>query len=134
VDRTPDAMMAMGHGPWLVRLLCAGVGCRRTYEFCSFSLICLAVGCRFEPADSGRVDDGQTNSILFDLSVWPSTAVPNPADSGQDDDRQTNSELTTDRRILFLFDLSVWPSIAVPNPADSGQDVDRQTNSVLFAF
>jgi hypothetical protein len=23
----------------------------------------------------GRVDDGQTNSVLFDLSVWPSSGV-----------------------------------------------------------
>ena len=29
-----------------------------------------------EQADSGRVDDGQTNSVLFHLSVWPSNVVP----------------------------------------------------------
>ena len=29
---------------------------------------------RSEPADSGRVDDGQTNSVLCDLSVWPSSS------------------------------------------------------------
>jgi hypothetical protein len=28
-----------------------------------------------EPADSGWVDEGQTNSVLFDLSVWPSIVV-----------------------------------------------------------
>jgi hypothetical protein len=26
--------------------------------------------------DSGRVDDGQTNSVLIDLSVWPSIVIP----------------------------------------------------------
>ena len=28
------------------------------------------------PVASGRVDDGQTNSVLFHLSVWPSSTVP----------------------------------------------------------
>ena len=26
-----------------------------------------------DSADSGRVDDGKTNSVLFDLSIWPSS-------------------------------------------------------------
>jgi hypothetical protein len=43
-------------------------------EFCSFSLICLAVERSSELVDSGRVDDGETNSVLFHLSVWPSSA------------------------------------------------------------
>jgi hypothetical protein len=36
-----------------------------------------------EPYCGGRVDDGQTNSVLFYLSVWPSS-------SGRVDDGQTN--------------------------------------------
>jgi hypothetical protein len=32
----------------------------------SFDTICLAVERCSEPADFGRVDDGQTNSVLFD--------------------------------------------------------------------
>ncbi len=49
----------------------------RADEFCSFSLICLAVehrSCQRPTADCGRVDDRQTNSVLFHLSVWPSSA------------------------------------------------------------
>ena len=38
-------------------------------------------------------DDGQTNFVLFDLSVWPSSAFP----------RRTTHGLTMDRRILFFF-------------------------------
>jgi hypothetical protein len=53
--------------------------------FCSFSLICLAVAGRqtanhIEPVDSRRVDDGQTNFVLFHLSVWPSNVDIEPAD------------------------------------------------------
>ena len=29
----------------------------------------------FRASDSGRDVDGQTNSVLFDLSVWPSSAI-----------------------------------------------------------
>ena len=59
----------------------------------------------FRARDCGWVDDGQTNSVLFYLSVWPSSAVPSfvTADSGRVDDGQTNS---------VLFDLSVWSSNA----------------------
>ena len=39
--------------------------------------------------DTGRADDGQTNTVLFDLSVWPSSAVPIV------DDGQTNSFFLT---------------------------------------
>ena len=39
-------------------------------------LFCLAVERRSDTADSRLVDDGQTNSVLFHLSVWPSSAVP----------------------------------------------------------
>jgi hypothetical protein len=66
----------------------------RTDEFCSFSLISLAVEHRSEPADSVRVDDGQTNSVLFHLSVWPSSTGPS---------QRTADGLTTDSRILFFF-------------------------------
>ena len=41
-------------------------------------------------ADCGRVDDGQTNSVLFDLSV---AVVSSQRDSGRVDDGQTNSVL-----------------------------------------
>ena len=41
-----------------------------------FLFICLAVERRSDTADSRLVDDGQTNSVLFHLSVWPSSAVP----------------------------------------------------------
>ena len=57
-----------------------------------------------EPADSGWVDEGQTNSVLFDLGICLAVKrgkYPNePADSGWVDEGQTNS---------VLFDLSVWP-------------------------
>ena len=36
------------------------------------------------------VDDGQTNSVLFDLSVWPSNAIPSRWTSDGVDDGQTN--------------------------------------------
>ena len=49
----------------------------------------------------GRVDDGQMNSVLFHLSVWPSSAEP--VDNGRVDDGQTH---------FVLFHLSVWPSNA----------------------
>jgi hypothetical protein len=54
----------------------------------------------------GTIDDGQTNSVLFDLSVWPSMSF-----RGTVGDGQTNS---------VLFDLSVWPSSVVlsQRPAD----------------
>ena len=42
----------------------------------------------------GREDDGQTNSVLFDISVWPSSAVPS---------QRTADGKTTDRRIMFFF-------------------------------
>jgi hypothetical protein len=38
----------------------------RTDEFHSFSLICLAIKRRSDLSESGRADDGQTNSVLFD--------------------------------------------------------------------
>ena len=53
--------------------------------------------------DSSRVDDGKTNSVLFHLSVWPSSVPFGASDGGRVDVRQTNS---------VLFDLSVWPSSA----------------------
>ena len=65
-------------------------------------------GLRWRARCERRVDDGQTNSFLFDLSVWPSSAKysePATADSGRVDDGQTNSD---------LLDLSVWPSNVVP--------------------
>ncbi len=72
-----------------------------------------------KPADSGR-DDGQTNSVLFHLSVWPSTAILS----------QRTADVTTDRRILFFFTyLSVERR---SEPAESGRVDDEQTNSVLF--
>ena len=37
-----------------------------------------------------EVDDGQTNSVLFDLSVWPSNAIPSRWTSDGVDDGQTN--------------------------------------------
>jgi hypothetical protein len=46
------------------------------------------------PADCGRVDAGQTNSVLFHLSVWLSSVIPN---------QRTADGLTMDRRILFFF-------------------------------
>ncbi len=47
-----------------------------------------------EHGDSGRVDDGQANSVLFQLSVWPSNVYHiEPADSGRVDDGQANSVL-----------------------------------------
>jgi hypothetical protein len=78
---------------------------RQTDEFCSFSLICLAVERSSEPATedglttdrcvcNGRVDDGQTNSPLFHVSVRPSSTVSKPT---------TADRLTTDRQILFWF-------------------------------
>jgi hypothetical protein len=45
---------------------------------------CRQTSSHIEPADSGQVDDGQTNSVLIDLSVWPSNVV-------RVDDGQTNS-------------------------------------------
>ena len=42
-----------------------------------------------KPADCGPVDDGQTNSVLFHLSVWPSTVVP--SQRTRVDDGQINS-------------------------------------------
>ncbi len=52
-------------------------------------------GCQaqFRARDSGRVNDGQTNSVLFDLFVWPSSAVPSQR-------QRTDS---TDRRIMYFF-------------------------------
>jgi hypothetical protein len=58
-------------------------------------------------------DDGQTYSVLFHLSVWPSGAVKYEPSDG----------LTKDRRILFFLTESVWPSSAIPSqqPADNHQ-------------
>ena len=97
-------------------------------------------------------DDGQTNSVSFDLSVWPSSTVPS---------QRTADGLTTDRQTNSVsFDISVWPSSTVPSqrianglttdrrillvltylsgrrtvyhiePADGGRVDDGQTNSV----
>jgi hypothetical protein len=71
---------------------------------------------------SGRDDDGQTNSVLFDLSVWPSSVVPS----------QRNADgMTTDRRILFFF--TYLSGRRVPfRGRDFGLVDDGQTNSDLF--
>jgi hypothetical protein len=72
------------------------------------------------------IDDRQTNSVLFDLSVWPSSADPRQRIlSGRVDDGQTNS---------VSFDLSVWPSSATPSQRTAdGLTTDRRIlNSVLF--
>jgi hypothetical protein len=77
VHGTGSWSMAMAHGPW-------------------------------GSSSSGQrtVDDGQKNSVLFDLSVWPSNVVPYRAGGQRTvDDGQTNS---------VLFDLSVWPSNVIP--------------------
>ena len=74
----------------------------------------------------GRVDDGQTNSVLFDLCIClavESYSERATADSRQVDDGQTNS---------VLFGLSVWPSSAVQSEWTSDGVDDGQTNFVLF--
>jgi hypothetical protein len=55
--------------------------------------MCLAIACNSELVGSEQVDNGQTNSVLFHLSVWLLITIPRTADSGQDDDGQTNSQL-----------------------------------------
>ena len=81
-----------------------------------------------EPSDSGWVDEGQTNSVLFDFLSGRQTWYQNePADSGWVDEGQTNS---------VLFDLGICLAVKrgkYPNePADSGWVDEGQTNSVLF--
>ena len=45
-----------------------------------FETICLAVERRTEPADYGRVDDGQTNSINFETICLAVERRTEPAD------------------------------------------------------
>ena len=82
----------------------------------------------FRVSDGGRVDVGQTNSVLFDLSVWPSSAASQRTDDG----------FTTDRRILFFLTyLSGRRSCAVPSQllrTADGFVGDGQTKSVLVLF
>ena len=75
-----------------------------------------------ENSDSGRVYDGQTNSVLFHLSAWPSSVVPS----------QRTTDGLTDRRILFLLtDLSgcraslYFPS-PIPHPRPRRFDDERR--------
>ena len=50
-------------------------------------------GRRSAGGGGGRVDDGQTNSVLFHLSVWPLSVPFGASDGGRVDDGQTNSVL-----------------------------------------
>ena len=77
-----------------------------------------AVERRSESADSGRVDDGRTNSVSFDticLAVErlsePSTALCLAVERLSE--TSTADGLTTDRHTQFFFNESFWPSSAV---------------------
>ena len=61
-------------------------------EDCTKRCHCAA---RVQPADSGRVDDGQTKFVLFHLSVWPSSVV-----RARDSRQPTGDGLTTDRSTM----------------------------------
>ena len=47
-----------------------------------FDSICLAVKRRSESADGGQVDDGQTNSVLFHLSICDALLSINTSEYG----------------------------------------------------
>jgi hypothetical protein len=78
-----------------------------------------------EPADSGRVDNGQTNYVLFHLSVWPSSAVPS---------QRTANGLTTVRRIMYFFHLSVWPSSAVLSQRAADREGKLKTKDYIDSY
>ena len=76
---------------------------------------------QFRAADRGRVDDGQTNSVLFHLSVLPSSAVPSrPSPSHQSRSPHLSLSLSNNRvaatanltiSTIYLYDLPTSPSI-----------------------
>ena len=70
-------------------------GCHGWHDFVALR----RVGGRWRGTISS--DLGQTNSVLFDLSVWSSSAVPS---------QRTSDESMTDRQILSILKQSVWPS------------------------
>ena len=53
----------------------------------------LAVERSSEPAESGEVEDGQTNSVTFDTICLAVNRRSEPADSGRADEGQTKSVL-----------------------------------------
>ena len=66
----------------------------------------------------------ETNSVLFHLSVWPSSAVPS---------QRSADGVTTDRRILFFLTESVWPS-SVLFGLCFGLSIADTDNTIIIAF
>ena len=72
-----------------------------------------------------QTDDGQTNSVLFHISVWPSSASPR---------QPTADGLTMDRRILYFLTELVWPPSAVSQRIKKSILTIEQSKLALYLY